>query len=69
MLASIKAWIYGAIVGALGLLGVMLYRKGSDDATTDAKLEDYENAEKLRRDAAADYDERLRKLSDRGWRD
>jgi len=47
----------------------LAYFKGRSDAKRDARLEDYENAEDIRRRVDRDRSERLRRYDDAGWRD
>jgi hypothetical protein len=66
----LMAKIYGGAAIVLGLIaGYFAIRKDAvDDDRKDAKIEDLENAEAIRRRANT-ADERLRKFDDAGWRD
>lgn len=69
MLSSIRLWIYGIGAALFTLGAALLYRKGREDALTDVKDDDYENAEDIRRRVSVDRADKLRKLDDAGWRD
>jgi len=47
----------------------LAYLKGRSDANRDARLEDYENAEDIRRRVGRDLPDRLREYDGRGYRD
>jgi len=47
----------------------LAYFKGRSDANRDARLEDYENAEDIRRRVDRDLPDKLREYDDAGWRD
>lgn len=68
-MATVKAWLYGLAFGALALFGVLSYRSGVNDAKRDAEIDDYENAEDIRRRVSTDRADKLRKYDDSGWRD
>lgn len=69
MLAKIKAYLYAAGSALVALIGVILYSKGRKSAKDDARLDDYENAEDIRRRVSSDRADKLRKLDGAGWRD
>ncbi len=68
-MATVKAWFVGLAFGALALFGALSYRKGRNDQEVDARLDDYENAEDIRRSVSVDRDKRMREYDDSGWRD
>lgn len=65
----IRAYISAFIAGLLSVIGLLLYRSGKKDAEIDAKDDDYEHAEDIRRRVIVDRADRMRKLDDAGWRD
>ena len=69
MIGNIKAWIYGALVALWAAVSAWLYMAGRRNQKRDAELEDYENAEDIRRRVSVDRADRVRKLDDAGWRD
>ena len=69
MISNIKAWVYGALVALWAAVSAWLYMAGRRNQKRDAELEDYENAEDIRRRVSVDRADRVRKLDDAGWRD
>ena len=62
--------LWAAVIAFLSavFLPVVALFKGRRDARKDARLEDYEHADDVRRRVAR-ADERLREYDDAGWRD
>jgi len=69
VIASIKSWIYGIGAAVVFFLGAWLYHKGGSNARRDMEVDDYENAEDIRRRVSVDRADELRKHDDAGWRD
>jgi hypothetical protein len=66
----LMAKIYGGAAFALGIVALVfaIRRDAVKDDRKDAKIEDLENAENIRRRADT-VDKRLREFDDAGWRD
>jgi hypothetical protein len=64
------AKIYGGAAFVLGIVALVfaMRRDAVQDDRKDAKIEDLENAQNIRRRADT-VDERLREFDDAGWRD
>lgn len=69
MIGSIKGWIYGAALALWAAFSAWLYVSGRRDKKRDMELDDYENAEDIRRRVSDDRDGRVRKHDGDGWRD
>jgi hypothetical protein len=68
--AVLKALLAGAWKPIANLIaGAGLYFKGRADANRNSQLEDYENAEDIRRRVTDDRDDRVRRMEGRGFRD
>ena len=66
----LMAKIYGGAAFVLGIVALVfaIRRDAVKDDRKDAKIEDLENAENIRRRADT-VDKRLREFDDAGWRD
>lgn len=69
MIGSIKAWLYGAALAAWAGISAWLYIAGKRNQKDGMELDDYENAEDIRRRVSVDRADELRKHDDAGWRD
>lgn len=69
MIAKIKQYLYAALSAMILIAGALLYRKGRQDASANMELDDYENAEDIRRRVSVDRADKLRELDGAGWRD
>lgn len=71
LIAPLLPWI----IGAFGILAAVVsawfggQARGKDKANSDAKDEDYENADDIRRRVSTDRAKRVRELDGQGWRD
>ena len=65
----IRKYLFGAFAAVLTFVGAFLYRKGGKDKEKDLEIDDYENAEDIRRRVSRDRADRVRELDGAGWRD
>ena len=68
-MGTVKFYLSVFMSALLVLLGVKSYTKGRKDATNGALLDDYENAEDIRRRVSVDRADSVRRLDGAGWRD
>lgn len=66
LLMDLAPLLGGAV---LAFFGVFLYKKGGNNKEKDLEIDDYENAENIRRRVSRDRADRVRKLDGAGWRD
>lgn len=64
-----SAWLYGAVLAALGAIGAFLRMDARRDAKRDAERADNERANDIRNAVDRDTDKRMSEHDDAGWRD
>lgn len=69
MLRKLRGYLYAALSAMVAGIGAFLYAKGRSDAKRKMEVDDYENAEDIRRRVSVDRADELRKYDDAGWRD